>query len=105
MVIFYGSQTGTAEDFSARLMKDLRRMGIGCTVQDPEDHNMVSEDLQEILVCFKLDRQFIKGKCISLILLCAMVLMQVYLSLTRCSVCCVSVLCQCVVLSVLCGNA
>lgn len=40
VVIFYGSQTGTAEDFSARLTKDLRRMGIGCTVQDPEDHDM-----------------------------------------------------------------
>ena len=36
MVVFYGSQTGTAEGFAYRLAKDARRYGIGAMVVDPE---------------------------------------------------------------------
>ncbi len=37
MVIFYGSQTGTAEEFSSRLAKDATRYGIPAMVFDPEE--------------------------------------------------------------------
>ena len=42
MVVFYGSQTGTAEDFAQRIAKQAKRYGISATVCDPEECDMVS---------------------------------------------------------------
>jgi len=46
MVVFYGSQTGTAEEFSARLAKEGMRYGFRGVVADPEENEM--EDLPEL---------------------------------------------------------
>ncbi|CAG0888016.1 unnamed protein product, partial [Darwinula stevensoni] len=46
MVVFYGSQTGTAEEFANRLMKDAKRYGMKAMVADPEECEM--EDLGEV---------------------------------------------------------
>ncbi|KAJ8414511.1 hypothetical protein AAFF_G00037130 [Aldrovandia affinis] len=40
VVVFYGSQTGTAEDFSSRLAKDAQRYGMKGMAADPEEYNM-----------------------------------------------------------------
>ena len=37
VVVFYGSQTGTAEEFAARLAKDSSRHGMPAFTYDPED--------------------------------------------------------------------
>ena len=37
VVVFYGSQTGTAEGFAGRLAKDARSFGLPSMVYDPED--------------------------------------------------------------------
>lgn len=37
MVIFYGSQTGTAEDFATRLAKESARYGLPAMIFDPEE--------------------------------------------------------------------
>ena len=42
MVVFYGSQTGTAEEFSGRLAKDAARYSMKGMVADPEECEMVS---------------------------------------------------------------
>ncbi|CAF0746438.1 unnamed protein product [Didymodactylos carnosus] len=47
MVLFYGSQTGTAEDFAQRLAKQAKRYGIAAMVVDPEETEM--EDLQRLV--------------------------------------------------------
>ncbi len=44
MVVFYGSQTGTAEEFAGRLAKDAARYGMKGMVADPEECEMVRED-------------------------------------------------------------
>ena len=41
VVVFYGSQTGTAEDFAGRLAKDATRYGMKGMVADPEECEMV----------------------------------------------------------------
>lgn len=46
MVVFYGSQTGTAEEFSARLAKEASRYGMKAMVADPEECEM--EDLPKL---------------------------------------------------------
>lgn len=40
MVVFYGSQTGTAEEFAARLAKEATRYGMKAMVADPEECEM-----------------------------------------------------------------
>lgn len=43
MISFYGSQTGTAEDFAIRLSKDSARYGMQKGMAaDPEEFDMVS---------------------------------------------------------------
>lgn len=42
IVVFYGSQTGTAEEFAARLAKEANRFGLKAMVADPEECEMVS---------------------------------------------------------------
>ncbi|KAI2795909.1 hypothetical protein BLOT_016382 [Blomia tropicalis] len=46
MVVFYGSQTGTAEEFAARLAKEATRYGMKAMVADPEECEM--EDLSKL---------------------------------------------------------
>lgn len=40
IVVFYGSQTGTAEEFATRLAKDANRYGMKGMVADPEENDM-----------------------------------------------------------------
>lgn len=39
--MFYGSQTGTAEEFANRLSKDAQRYGMKGMAADPEEYDMV----------------------------------------------------------------
>ena len=41
MIVFYGSQTGTAEEFAGRLAKDCNRYGMKGMAADPEEFDMV----------------------------------------------------------------
>lgn len=41
MVVFYGSQTGTAEEFCGRLAKDAQRYGMSGMSADLEENDMV----------------------------------------------------------------
>jgi len=41
IIVFYGSQTGTAEEFANRLSKDAQRYGMKGMAADPEEYNMV----------------------------------------------------------------
>jgi NADPH-ferrihemoprotein reductase len=42
IVIFFGSQTGTAEEFAQRLAKNARLYGLKALVVDPEEIDIVS---------------------------------------------------------------
>lgn len=42
IVVFYGSQTGTAEEFAGRLAKEAARYGMKALVADPEECEMVN---------------------------------------------------------------
>jgi len=46
MVVFYGSQTGTAEEFAGRLAKEGARYGLKGLVADPEEEDM--DELQKL---------------------------------------------------------
>jgi len=46
VIVFYGSQTGTAEEFASRLAKDATRYGFKAMVADPEEFDM--EDLTNL---------------------------------------------------------
>lgn len=46
MVVFYGSQTGTAEEFARRISKDGFRYGLPGIVADPDENNM--QDLTKL---------------------------------------------------------
>lgn len=37
VVVFYGSQTGTAEEFASRLAKESMRFGLKAVIADPEE--------------------------------------------------------------------
>ena len=41
IIVFYGSQTGTAEEFANRLSKDAQRYGMKGMAADPEEYEMV----------------------------------------------------------------
>lgn len=41
IIVFYGSQTGTAEEFANRLSKDAQRYGMKGMAADPEEYSMV----------------------------------------------------------------
>ena len=41
IVVFYGSQTGTAEAFATQLAKDAQRYGMKGMPADPEEYDMV----------------------------------------------------------------
>merc|ERR1719295_1619192 len=62
MVVFYGSQTGTAEEFAGRLAKEGARYGLKGIVADPEEENM--EDLQQLT---ELDSEL--GPCLAVFML------------------------------------
>ena len=42
IVVFYGSQTGTGEEFANRLTKDAQRYGMKGMAADPEEYDMVT---------------------------------------------------------------
>lgn len=42
IVVFYGSQTGTAEEFANRLSKDAHRYGLRGMAADPEEYDLVT---------------------------------------------------------------
>lgn len=45
VIVFYGSQTGTAEEFAGRLAKDAQGYGMKGMVADPEECEMVMSSL------------------------------------------------------------
>lgn len=45
VIVFYGSQTGTAEEFAGRLAKDAQGYGMKGMVADPEECEMVMSTL------------------------------------------------------------
>ena len=45
--MFYGSQTGTAEEFANRLSKDAQRYGMKGMAADPEEYDMVTASVEE----------------------------------------------------------
>lgn len=47
IIVFYGSQTGTAEEFANRLSKDAQRYGMKGMAADPEEYDMVSASIQQ----------------------------------------------------------
>lgn len=46
IIVFYGSQTGTAEEFANRLSKDAQRYGMKGMAADPEEYDMVITELE-----------------------------------------------------------
>jgi len=59
MVVFFGSQTGTAEEYAGRLVKDARAYGIKAMVADLEDYDMerlesLAEEVPDAIAVFCL---------------------------------------------------
>ena len=63
-VVFYGSQTGTAEEFAARLAKDSNRYTLKAMVADPEECDMVS-GCYNCVLCTTYQREHIYFVCIT----------------------------------------
>jgi len=63
MVVFYGSQTGTAEEFAGRLAKEGARYGLKGLVADPEEEDM--DDLQKLQ---EVEEQ-VEGPCLAVFML------------------------------------
>ena len=59
IAIFYGSQTGTAEEFAGRLSKDAQRYGLKALVLDPEECDMVRSSYQTNTMKLNLDDSFL----------------------------------------------
>lgn len=59
MVAFYGSQTGTAEEYAQRLAKEGQKYGMRGVVADPEECDM--EDLTQL----KDVEKFLDGQCLA----------------------------------------
>lgn len=53
LVVFYGSQTGTGEEFAGRLAKEGIRYQLKGMVADPEECDMVSSS-QDVFIIEKL---------------------------------------------------
>ena len=49
IVIFFGSQTGTGEEFAQRLAKNARLYGLKALVVDPEEVDLVMQQLYFVL--------------------------------------------------------
>lgn len=49
IVIFFGSQTGTGEEFAQRLAKNARLYGLKALVVDPEEIDLVIQQLYFVL--------------------------------------------------------
>lgn len=54
VIVFYGSQTGTAEEFAGRLAKDAQGYGMKGMVADPEECEMVMSSLMLLSYCTSL---------------------------------------------------
>merc|ERR1719429_171279 len=63
MVVFYGSQTGTAEEFAGRLAKEGARYGLKGLVADPEEEEM--DDLQKLSEV----EEELEGPCLTVFML------------------------------------
>lgn len=53
--MFYGSQTGTAEEFANRLSKDAQRYGMKGMAADPEEYDMVISTT--VCVCINIQTE------------------------------------------------
>ena len=63
LVVFYGSQTGTAEEFAGRLAKEGLRYQMKGMVADPEECDMVS------LVFVEIGHQMVLNGSLSFVIL------------------------------------
>ena len=61
MAIFYGSQTGTAEDFAQRIARQARHYGISALVCNPDECDMVS---RSTTVGVTLEHCLPSGRCV-----------------------------------------
>lgn len=52
LIVFYGSQTGTGEEFAGRIAKEGIRYKLKGMVADPEEYDMVMYYLTHILFNF-----------------------------------------------------
>lgn len=50
IIVFYGSQTGTGEEFANRLSKDAQRYGMKGMAADPEEYDMVNSHSGVVLL-------------------------------------------------------
>ena len=66
IVCFYGSQTGTAEEYASRLSKEGQMYGMRGVVADPEENEIdsifVETFIDKILIHDPLDREIL-GVC------------------------------------------
>ena len=59
MVVFYGSQTGTAEEFATRLCKEARYYGISAMSADPIEYDIVSVPLWLVSLFLVQDKSIV----------------------------------------------